>query len=279
VRLLQGELRKLIKRPASRITLILQLVIILLLYVVAATSLRAISPGATSAGAEQSRVGLKLLLTFPGAYAGVIGLITGLGGLLAVGYGASAAGADWNWGMVKVAIARGESRSRYILAKLLAVVLLVGLGLLISWGVGVVTAIAAAAVAGIDLSGVTDTSVVGTLPEQLLRGFWGMAEEAAIGFAIATFARSQLAGLGAGIALYFVEQFSTFFLPDIVRYLPFHVATSALRITTNAPGNGAGGASLVPPLDPNFSLLLVTVYLVVAAVAAALIVERAEITG
>lgn len=278
MRLLRGELRKLIKRPASRITLILMLVIILLLYVVAATSLRSLSGNATSPNAEQSRAGIKLLLTFPGAYAAVISLITQLGGLLAIGFGAAAAGADWNWGMVKVAIARGESRSRYILAKLVAVLLLVGLGVLISWGIGVAAAIGAAAVAGMDLSGVSDSSVVGTLPEQLLRGFWGIAEETAIGFAIATFARSQLAGLGAGIALYFVEQFSTGLLPDVVRYFPFHVATTALRLTTNAPGNGTGG-SLVPPLDPNVSLLLVTVYLVIAAAATALIVERAEITG
>jgi ABC-type transport system involved in multi-copper enzyme maturation permease subunit len=278
MRLLRGELRKLIKRPASRITLILQLAIILLIYLSVAASFRALADAPPTPDAAQSRAGILLLLTFPGAYAGVIGLITGLGGLLAIGYGASAAGADWGWGMVKVAIARGESRSRYILAKLIAVMLLVGLGVLISFAVGVVAAIAASAVVGFDLSGVSDSSVVSTLPEQLLRGFWGIAEGAAIGFAIATFARSQLAGLGAGIALYFVEQFSTLFLPDIVKYLPFHVASSALSVTQNGPGNGGGG-SLVAPLDPNFSLLLVTVYLVVAAVAAALIVERAEITG
>ena len=278
MRLLRGELRKLVKRPASRITLILQLAIILIIYLSVAASFKALADNASTPNAEQSRVGIKLLLTFPGAYAGVIGLITGLGGLLAIGYGASAAGADWGWGMVKVAIARGESRSRYILAKLVAVLLLIGLGVLISFVVGVVAAVVAAAVAGISLSGVSDSSVVSTLPEQLLRGWWGIAEEATIGFAIATFARSQLAGLGAGIALYFVEQFSTLFLPDVVRYLPFHVASSALRVTTSVAGNG-NGASLIPPLDPNFALLLVTIYLLVAAAAAALIVERAEITG
>lgn len=279
MRLLRGELRKLIKRPASRITLILQLAIILVIYFSVAASYKAIATDATTPNAEQSRAGIKLLLTFPGAYAGVIGLITGLGGLLAIGYGASAAGADWGWGMVKVAIARGESRSRYILAKLVAVLLLVGLGVLISFVVGVVAAIIASAIAGIDLAGVSDSSVVSTLPEQLLRGFWGIAEEATIGFAIATFARSQLAGLGAGIALYFVEQFSTLFLPDIVRYFPFHVASSALRVTVGAGGGNGGGAALIAPLDPNVALLLVTVYLVVAAAATALIVERAEITG
>jgi hypothetical protein len=274
MRLLRGELLKLVKRPASRITLILQLAIILVIYLSVAASYKTLTE-TTAPNADESRAGIRLLLTFPGAYAGVIGLITGLGGLLAIGFGASVAGADWGWGMVKVAVARGESRSRYILAKLVAVLLLVGLGVLISFVVGVVAALVAALVAGINTSGLSDGTVVSRLPEQLARGWWGMAEQATIGFAIATFARSQLAGLGAGIALYFVEQFSTLFLPDIVRYLPFHVASSALRLSTGAlDPPGATGA-----LDPTLSLALVSIYLVVAAAAAALIVERAEVTG
>lgn len=274
MRLLRGELRKLIRRPASRITLVIQVGIILLIYVAVAASYRTLTQ-TTTQNAEESRAGIRLLLTFPGAYAGVIGLITQLGGLLAIGYGAAAAGADWGWGMVKVAVARGESRSRYILAKLVAVLLMVGVGMIISFFIGVLVAIVAALIAGIDLSGIGDGSVVGQLPEQLLRGWWGIAEEATIGFAIATFARSQLAGLGAGIALYFVESFSTLFLPDVVRYLPFHVASSALRVTTT--GSSAGGTSTA--LDPGLSLVLVTIYLLVAAAASAVIIERAEISG
>jgi ABC-type transport system involved in multi-copper enzyme maturation permease subunit len=256
--------------------LIIQLALILLIYLAVSASYKTIAEtGAPNA--EQSRQGIRLLLTFPGAYAGVISFITGLGGLLAIAYGASAAGADWGWGMVKVAVARGESRSRYILSKLVAVLLMIAVGFLIAYAVGVLAAIVAALIAGIDVSGLSDSSVVGRLPEQLVRGWWGIAEEATIGFAIATVARSQLAGLGAGIALYFVEQFSTIFLPDVVRYLPFHVASSALRVTTGTGGPGGGGGG--NPLDPNASVVLVTVYLVVAAVASALIVERSEITG
>jgi hypothetical protein len=276
MRLLGGELRKLIKRPASAVTLILLLVIIVLIYVLAAVSLRAITDNPTAPNAAQSRAGIRLFLTFPGAYTTIIAFIAGLGGLLAVAYGASAAGADWGWGMVKVAVARGESRARYFLAKLAAVLLLVWLGVLIAFVLGVVAAFVGATIAGIDTSGVSDSSVIGSLPEHLLRACWGVAEEASIGFAIATFARSQLAGLGAGIALYFVELFASAFLADIVKYFPFAVAQSALRIAQ--PGNGSG-ALTVPPLDPNVSLLLVTVYFVIAALATVVIVERAEITG
>lgn len=280
MRLLRGELLKLIKRPATRITLIILLALILLIYLASAASFRALTDNPTAPNAAQSRAGIKLFLTFPGAYATVISFIAGLGGLLAVGYGAAAAGADWGWGMVKVAVGRGESRTRYFLAKLIAVLLLAWLGLLIAFLVGVIAAFVGATVAGIDTSGISDSSVVRVLPEQLLRAGWGMAEEATIGFAIATFARSQLAGLGAGIALFFVEGFASLFLADIVKYFPFAVAQSALRITQGGGGAGNGGGALtVPALDPNFSLLLVTIYLVVAAVAAVVYVERAEITG
>ena len=106
-----------------------------------------------------------------------------------------------------------------------------------------------------------------------------MAEQAAIGFAIATIARSQLAGLGAGIALYFVEQFSTIFIPDIVKYLPFHVAQSALRISVGGGGGAGQGVGSAASLDASLAVGLVFAYLVAAAVASAVMVERAEISG
>ena len=61
-----------------------------------------------------------------------------------------------------------------------------------------------------------------------------ISAEASIGFAVATLARSQLAGIGVGIALYFGEAFASIFLPDIVKYLPFDLATAAV-----GGGNGA----------------------------------------
>ncbi|HEY2887583.1 MAG TPA: hypothetical protein VGJ17_03140 [Candidatus Limnocylindrales bacterium] len=278
MRLLAGELRKLAKRPASFVTLGIQLAIVILIYL--AVALRyghgiVGSGGDTNAGRE----GMRLLLTFPTAYGGAIGLVTGLGGLLALAFGGAASGADWGWGMVKVAIARGESRTRYVLAKLLAVEVFVALGFAIALGLAILAALTAATYVGLPTSGLTDASVVNQLPEQLARGYLGMAEQTAIGFAIATIARSQLAGLGAGIALYFVEQFATIFLADIIKYFPFHVAQSALQLTVAGAGAGAGGNGLTAPLDPDLSLVLVVAYLAVAGVIAAAFVERAEISG
>jgi hypothetical protein len=277
MRLLRGEIRKLVKRPASFITLGIQLAIVALIYLAVAASFRAAEAGTNPGGAAE-RAGMRLLLSFPSAYAGALGLITGLGGLLAVAYGAAAAGADWGWGMVKVAVARGESRSRYILTKLVAVEVLLVVGLLVSYLGAVIAAAVAATVTGIGTAGIGDPTVLGRLPEDLARGYIGMAEQAAIGFAIATLARSQLAGLGAGIALYFVEQFSTIFIPDIVKYLPFHVAQSALRLSVGG-GGGAGGGGASASIDQSLGVALVGVYFVAAAVVSAVMVERAEISG
>ena len=71
-----------------------------------------------------------------------------------------------------------------------------------------------------------------------MRGWVAIAATAAIGFAVATLARSQLAGIGVGIAFYFGETFAGIFLPDVVKYMPFHLA--------NAPSAAAAAGSARP---------------------------------
>ena len=118
------------------------------------------------------------------------------------------------------------------------------------------------------------------MPEQFVRGWIGIVEEGAIGFAIATVAGSQLAGIGAGIALYFGEAFAGIFLPDIVKYLPFSVASASVA-TGNSGGGGFGGGGSAggTPLDANTAFVLVLVWMVGALLVAALYTERAEIAG
>jgi hypothetical protein len=99
-------------------------------------------------------------------------------------------------------------------------------------------------------------------------------EEAALGFAVATIARSQLAGVGVGIALYFGEQFAGLFLPDIVKYLPFRAANAVVAV-----GENVSSQQLVRSLEPNAALLVVACWLVGALIVASLVTERAEIGG
>jgi ABC-2 type transport system permease protein len=270
VRLFIAGLRKLIRRPASFITLGLLIGLLALVFL-------AVGATARQATAEQGGRAALLLVTFPGAYTLIISFILGLGGLFAVIYGAAIAGSEWTWGTLKSAVARGESRSRYQLCLFAAIGLLIGVGLLAAFVVGVMVAVLAAGLAGVSTSGLGDATAIGRLPELLGRGWLAVVEEGALGFAIATLARSQLAGIGAGIAFYFGEQFASIFLPEIIKYLPFNAASAVVAVS--GEGFGGGGAQVVSRLSPDTALLVVVAWLIGALFVAAVFTERAEISG
>ncbi len=274
VRLFVAGLRRLIRRPASLITLVLLIGLLALIFL-------AVGATANQEVSGRGRAAATLLLTFPGAYVTIIAFILGLGGLFAVIYGAAIAGSEWNWGTLKSAVARGESRSRYQLALFASVALLLGIGLLVAFGAGVVAAILGGAIAGFPISGLDDSAALGRLPELIARGWLAVVEQGALGFAIATLARSQLAGIGAGIAFYFAEGFASLFLPDIVKYLPFDAAGAMVAIPGGGQGfgDGPGGGPGVSGLDPDTALIVVAAWLIGSLVVAATFTERAEITG
>lgn len=269
MRLLGSHLRRLVRRPATWITLALLAAMIALVFIaLAATAQEA----ATQPGGEA----IKGLLTFPIAYAFVLLFVIDIGSLFAVIYFAAVAGSEWNWGTFKNAVARGESRSRYVLSAYVALGLLAGVGMLLVFVVGVGAAVAGAGIAGLGTEGIGDRDTLLGLPNQLWRGWLALAEAGAIGFAFATIARSPLAGVGAGIALYFIESFADMLLPDIVRWLPF---TAASAVISGADMSGLVGDAGGNPLEPGMALIVVLAWLVGSLIVAAAYSERAEITG
>jgi ABC-type transport system involved in multi-copper enzyme maturation permease subunit len=273
VRIFVASLRKLVRRPASFV--ILGILIGLLSLILIAVAATASQPGAPA----DQRAGL-LLVTFPGAYTSILSFILGLGGLFAVIYGAAIAGSEWTWGTLKAAVARGESRSRYQLLSFAAIALMIGIGMLIAFGAGIVVAVIGANIAGVSTEGLSDAETLGTIPELLGRGWLAIVEVGALGFAIATLARSQLAGIGAGIAFFFGEQFATIFLSDIVvQYMPFNAANAVVATTGEGGFSGGGGGPVIASLEPNEALLVVVAWLIGSLVVATLFTERAEISG
>lgn len=266
-----ADLRKLFRRPVSLITLGLLIGLMALIFLAIGATAR--QTAATSQGGEAA----LLLVTFPGAYTFIISFILGLGGLFAVIYGAAIEGSEWTWGTLKAAVARGESRSRYQLSLFAAIALMIGIGLLVAFAVGVVVAYIGALLASVSTGGLGDAKTLGTLPELLGRGWLAVVEEGALGFAIATLTRSQLAGIGAGIAFYFGEQFASIFLPDIIKYMPFNAAQAVVTVSDSAFGGGGGAAAA--RLDANTALLVVIAWLIGSLVVASLFTERAEISG
>jgi hypothetical protein len=154
---------------------------------------------------------------------------------------------------------------------------MVAIGLVIAFGIAVVAAVVGAHLANFSVSGLGDTATLGHLPERLLKGWLAVVEEAALGFTIATLARSQLAGIGAGIAFYFGESFAGIFLPDVVKYMPFSVANAAV---STGSGQGLGsGAGAIPSLPADQALVLVALWLVGSLLVASIFSDRVEITG
>jgi ABC-2 type transport system permease protein len=277
MRVFLAGLRKLVKRPASFVSVGLLVGLLGLILIASATVPEGdgSGPGNGGGGANAAR----LLLTFPGAYDLILSFLLGFGGLIAVIYGAAIAGSEWSWGTLKNAVARGESRTRYMLSTFGAIALMIAVGLALSFVLGVGLALLAANIAGISTAGVSDADTLARLPAMAARGWFSVIEQAGLGFAIATLARSQLAGIGAGIAFYFGEGFASIFLPDIIQYMPFAVARAAVDTEGSGDGFGGGGGGLTEVLPADTALLLVAAWLVGSLIVTVLFTERAEITG
>lgn len=269
MRIVVAGLRKLVRRLATWLSLGILVGLLVLVFV---------SVGATARqGAGRNAQAGLTLLTFPGTYHQVLAFILGLGGLLAVIYGAAVAGSEWGWGTLKAAVARGESRSGYVLGSFAAIALLIVVGLLVAFAAGVGGAIIGAGLANVPTTGIGDATALRQLPDELARGWIAIVAIGAIGFALATLARSQLAGIAGGVALYFGEQFAGIFVPQVVKFLPFNAATAVIAAPPSVePG---GGGRIVQTLEPNIALLVIVGWLVASLAIAAVATERAEIGG
>jgi ABC-type transport system involved in multi-copper enzyme maturation permease subunit len=274
VRVFLAGLRKLATRPASYVSVGL-LVGLLGLILIASATVPEDAGGGPGDGPGGSP---RALVTFPGTYDLILSFLFGLGGLVAVIYGAAIAGSEWTWGTLKNAVARGESRTRYMLSTFGAIALMLAVGLAISFALSILLALLGATIAGVSTAGVSDADTLARLPAMAARGWFSITEQAPLGFAIATLARSQLAGIGAGIAFYFGEGFAAIFLPDIIQYMPFAVARAS--IDTEGSGGGiGGGGGFTETLPADTALVLVGVWLVGSLLVTVLFTERAEITG
>ena len=160
-----------------------------------------------------------------------------------------------------------------------AISVMLAVGLAITFVLDVLVAILGATIAGVSTAGLTDTDTLTRLPAMAARGWFAVVEQAALGYAIATLARSQLAGIGAGIAFYFGETFATIFLPDIVKYMPFAVARASIDTGAGDGFGGDGGGAATSALAPDTALLLVAAWLIGSLLVTVLFTERAEITG
>lgn len=284
MRLLAAEILKLRRRWASYLVLGILIGLMALIYLLV---------GAT-AGSDPR--GASTVLRFPNSYGFINQFVFGLGSLLAVAYAAAIAGADWNWGVFRVIVARGESRTRYVVIKFVAVAIFLLLGILIAYAAGIGLNLLAGVMSGVSVGDPLAGSGGEDLARSLGFGSLVMVERAALGFAVAMLLRSQLAGVVTGIVLFIGEQILATVIiftmlsssgfgeaaeslgPQWFQFLPFSIGDSVL---SEAPGIGGGGpeALLLEPVPLELGIAVTVIYLLGSLAIAALSAERSQISG
>ena len=213
MRLLSISLLKLVRRPASVRTFAILAGLLVLVYA-------GVAMAASTAISDPDQAGIEDVLRFPDAYGSVAAMLSTFAGIAAAAYGGTIAGSEWTWGTFRVAVARGEPRSRYVIGTIaaIAVMSLVAWVLLYALGLGLV------AVAG-QAAGVESGDPLGPgvewIPWILAAGWLSVVMQASIGFAAAFITRSQVAGIAAVVALMIGEQVAAIVVPaDLLRLAP-----------------------------------------------------------
>ena len=254
MRLLRGELLKLVKRPATRTTFLLLALAIVVVYL-------ALGASAAALPDDQGREDLAGLLTFPDAYRSLVAIFPLFGGLALAIYAGLVIGSEWSWGTLRLAFTRGEGRVRFALTTFVAIALLAALGLVLLFGIGLAAALLAGTISGFPRGDLADAETLGWLPIGLLAAWFGAVVIGSLSYAVSLVARSQVAGIGLVVALLFGEQFAGIVLPpEVMRFAPLSAASGLVT---------ADGVLVVA---------VAFAYLAVALVAGALITARAEVS-
>jgi ABC-type transport system involved in multi-copper enzyme maturation permease subunit len=281
MRLISAELLKMRRRTATYVMLGVLIGLMVLITAVVASDKEAI----------QSIAG------FPGAYQSALDWALGaLGTLLALAYAAMIAGADWNWGVLRNVIARGESRTRYIVAKAVAIAIVLTIGVLIISAVSLAFVVLVGLLSKVRLGDPLSGLSLAILRDQLFLGWLVLLERASIGFAVAVVLRSQIAGVVVGIVLFIGESIvSSILLVALIaeklanpgeplpvqwfQFLPFAVGNEVRAAATSAaasPTNSGDFISLFLTHAELPAALVVLLFYLAAALAISVLAIRRE---
>jgi hypothetical protein len=259
--LIRSAAFKLVHRPATMRTFIVLLGFLAVIYVVLGVAARA------SVGTD-AQASIEKVLVFPSAHAQLTSILLILVGVAGAAYAGLVAGTEWTWNTFRVALARGESRARYVAGFFagLGLLTLVAYAALFLVGIGLV--IVAGMLAGVSSGDPFDLANPARPVGLIAAGAWAVLMVVAIGFSAAFVARSQVAGIAAVVVLYLVGQFAQVIVPpDLLRLLPIAAGQDLVTSVTNV---GISAEVLGP-------LLVTSTYLIGAIVLACLTARRVEV--
>jgi len=282
--LVRAELLKIRRRQATYVLLFIEVGLAALIFL------------ATGRIWEQAQV-----VSFPRAYAIFEQVIFQLGGLLAIVFAAAYVGADWNWGVIRNVVARGEGRERYLLAKFVSVAIVLALATVLMFAVCFVLLYLQALIYNVPVANPFRANGLQDLLVWVVAGFPVLLQRAAIGFAVAAIFRSQLAGAVVGIVLFLVEAVVTTILtlitlsnsivndigsggfqttgPEWFQYLPISIGGNVFGALPGAAGIASGDISsaLLNPVPFPAAMAGVFIYMIAAVVIALVALRRQEI--
>jgi ABC-type transport system involved in multi-copper enzyme maturation permease subunit len=200
--LIRAEWLKLARRPMSWVLLIVFLLVMLLFlgieFLAVALHEGLLFGGTIQISLEGPMVRLfRHELQFPGIFGGVLGQINSIGGVCAVILAAGALGSEYNWGTLRVQLARQPDRGRFLIAKTLALLSLVLVGMAIALLVGALAAWGFGSILGNTGSiGVRDLLL---LPIGMLRALYVMLPYILFTLAVCVIGRSVFVGVAGGL--------------------------------------------------------------------------------
>jgi ABC-type transport system involved in multi-copper enzyme maturation permease subunit len=207
--LIRAEWFKLVRRPLAWVLLV---VFIGLLVVLRTTEFLtvALNDGTFSGGAVRMELlrpeqveQFRRQLTFPGIFGAVLGHANSVGGICAIVLAAGAIGSEYSWGTLRTQLARQPHRGRYLVAKVVTLLLALAAAVVISLAVGALLAL----VFGGLLSdrGTAGAGELLALPAGILRSLYVMTPYVMFTIACCILGRSVLAGAGGGFLFLFLD--------------------------------------------------------------------------
>jgi ABC-type transport system involved in multi-copper enzyme maturation permease subunit len=284
MRLVRAELLKIRRRQATFVLLIIFLILAGLIFL-------------TTGPFWQ----IDGLIEFPQAYTLFQQAIYQVGGLIAIVFAAAYVGADWNWGVLRSIVARGESREKYLLSKFTALAITLVIALVLGFAACFLFILMQGAVYSLPIANPFRADGAQDLLEWVVFGYPVLLQRAAIGFAVAAIFRSQLAGAVVGIVLFLVESVVTTILtvftlgdqfgeggfeggfepvgPEWFQFLPISIGGNVFSALPGGGGLSSGDVSslLLRPVPFPIAMGVVLLYTVVAVAIALVVVRRQEI--
>ena len=233
------------------------------------------------------RENTRLIIALPNSISNSFGIAQGFGSILIMILAASAMGGEYGWGTLRGALTRGVARWEFVSAKILSILLFIGTGLIIVGLTIVPSSLVATSLAFDTGSGLAGAGEWPTLAIMFGKTVYGLLPYAMLALFLSVLTSSSSMGIACSLAYYFIEGLLVAALIglsdgfDSVSDLLLGPATAAWMTETGIEVTYQG-TLFAPLLDlPSqmHGFVVLTVYTVIAGVAAFWLFQRRDIAG